>query len=97
MPTYSYVCSSCGHAEDVKQRMSEDRLTTCPKCKKETYDRQISGGTGFLLKGGGWYSDGYGKSSPSAGGSDGSSSASSSDSGSSSASSGSCGGGCACH
>ena len=31
----------------------------CPKCNNETAQRQISGGTGFVLQGGGWASSGY--------------------------------------
>jgi putative FmdB family regulatory protein len=54
MPTYSYLCSACGHKLDVVQRMSEDSLKDCPKCGQPELARQISA-VGFALKGTGWY------------------------------------------
>lgn len=36
-------------------------LKKCPKCGKSKVRRLITGGN-FILKGGGWYSDGYGSS-----------------------------------
>lgn len=77
MPTYEYICTACEHQWEAEQSMKEDPLTKCPSCSKRTAKRQISGGTGFLLKGGGWYSDLYGSTPPPAGDSDGSDSASS--------------------
>jgi len=58
--TYEYACSSCGHEWEAEQSISEQPLKKCPSCKKNSAKRQISGGTGFLLKGGGWYADRYG-------------------------------------
>ena len=63
--TYEYICTSCGHQWEAEQAISASPLKNCPKCKKATAKRQISGGTGFLLKGGGWYADGYGAKSES--------------------------------
>jgi putative FmdB family regulatory protein len=57
--TYEYLCNACGHAWEVEQSISEAPLTTCPNCSKATAKRQVSGGAGFILKGGGWYSDLY--------------------------------------
>ncbi len=54
MPTYSYLCSDCGHRFDTVQRMSEDPLSDCPACKKPALVRQVSA-VGFALKGSGWY------------------------------------------
>jgi putative FmdB family regulatory protein len=68
MPTYEYVCHSCGHAWETVQRISEDPLKECPACKKQTAERQISAGAGFILKGGGWYSDLYSSPKPAASG-----------------------------
>lgn len=62
--TYEYVCTSCHHEWEASQSISESPLTTCPKCQAETAKRQISGGTGFVLKGGGWYSDLYSSAKP---------------------------------
>ena len=79
MPTYDYQCEKCGHEFERVQRITEDPIKTCPECKSKKAKRLLSAGT-FILKGGGWYADGYGSGS-------GSSSSSSDDSGSSSSSS----------
>ncbi|HYQ26379.1 MAG TPA: zinc ribbon domain-containing protein [Polyangiaceae bacterium] len=76
--TYEYVCTACGHGWEAEQAISAAPLKTCPKCGTDHAKRQISGGAGFILKGGGWYADGYGSSK-----SGGSSSSSSIDSSSS--------------
>jgi len=82
MPTYTYHCDACDTDFEKEQRITEDPIKKCPACGKLKARRMISGGN-FILKGGGWYSDGYGLKSdkPPAGGS---SSSSSSDGGSSS-------------
>lgn len=64
--TYEYLCTACNHEWEASQPISEAPLTQCPACKKNTAKRQISGGTGFLLKGGGWYADLYGSAKPAA-------------------------------
>jgi len=63
MPTYEYLCTACGHEWEFEQSIKEDPLKVCQKCSQETARRQISRGTGFILKGGGWYSDLYSSSS----------------------------------
>ena len=60
MPLYDYHCESCGHTEEVKQKITDAPLKECPKCKSDSYKRQI-GTTSFQLNGGGWYKDGYEK------------------------------------
>jgi putative FmdB family regulatory protein len=64
--TYDYICKSCGHTWEAEQRISEDPLKQCPSCSEMSAKRQISGGGGFILKGGGWYSDLYGSAKPAA-------------------------------
>ena len=54
MPIYAYKCDSCGHAQDVLQKMSDPVLTDCPECGKSTYSKQVTA-AGFQLKGSGWY------------------------------------------
>ncbi len=54
MPIYAYRCTSCGHAQDVLQRMSDPVLTVCPACGASTYAKQLTA-AGFQLKGSGWY------------------------------------------
>jgi putative FmdB family regulatory protein len=63
MPTYEYACTSCAHEWEFEQSIKDAPLTECPSCHAATARRQISRGTGFILKGSGWYSDLY--SSPS--------------------------------
>lgn len=88
MPTYEYVCTSCGHQWETVQRITENALTTCPSCSAETAKRQVSGGH-FILKGGGWYADLYSSSSkPKSSGGETKSEAPKADSGSGSSGSG---------
>lgn len=54
MPIYAYRCEACGFAKDVLQKMSDDALTVCPSCGKDTYKKQLTA-AGFQLKGTGWY------------------------------------------
>jgi putative FmdB family regulatory protein len=60
VPTYDYICTKCHHSWELEQRIVEDPVRKCPKCRANTAKRQISSGAGFILKGGGWYADGYG-------------------------------------
>lgn len=66
MPTYNYECDACGHGFEREQRISENPVKKCPKCGKNKARRMISAGN-FILKGSGWYSDGYGSSGASKG------------------------------
>lgn len=66
--TYEYTCLACHHEWEAEQSISERPLTECPSCHEPQAKRMVSGGAGFILKGGGWYADGYGsaaKSTPS--------------------------------
>jgi len=58
MPTYEYHCKACDHEFERVQRITEDPIKTCPKCKKRKVQRLISQ-TSFVLKGSGWYNDLY--------------------------------------
>jgi putative FmdB family regulatory protein len=64
--TYDYVCTACAHVWEAEQRITADPLKDCPNCHQATAKRQISGGQGFILKGGGWYSDLYSSAKPAA-------------------------------
>jgi putative FmdB family regulatory protein len=59
MPIYEYGCDGCGHQFEVSQKLAEAPLRTCPACGKDLLQKLISS-TAFVLKGGGWYKDGYG-------------------------------------
>ncbi len=54
MPIYAYRCEACGFAKDVLQKMSDDALTVCPSCGKDSFRKQLTA-AGFQLKGSGWY------------------------------------------
>jgi putative FmdB family regulatory protein len=62
MPIYEYECPTHGRFE-VHQRISEDALRTCTVDTCSQPVRKLISSTSFALKGGGWYSDGYGSSS----------------------------------
>ena len=61
MPTYDYQCEKCGFEFEREQRITEDPIKTCPKCKARKVKKLLSA-PNFILKGGGWYADGYGSS-----------------------------------
>jgi putative FmdB family regulatory protein len=54
MPIYAYKCSSCGHAKDVLQKISDAPLSVCPACGASSFAKQVTA-AGFQLKGSGWY------------------------------------------
>ena len=54
MPTYQYHCPNCGHCFEEFQSITDDPIEICPQCGQKTH-RVISGGSGFLFKGSGFY------------------------------------------
>ena len=66
MPTYDYLCNVCGDRFENFQSMSSPTLTAHPDCKSEGNDvvRIVSGGTGLIFKGSGFYLTDYGKKKP---------------------------------
>jgi putative FmdB family regulatory protein len=58
MPIYEYLCDKCGHEFEREQRMTDAPVKTCPSCKGRKVTKLISRSS-FVLKGGGWYADGY--------------------------------------
>ena len=60
MPIYEYRCGACGDEFEVIQKFSEGPLKRCAKCGGSL--EKLLSRTAFLLKGGGWYADGYGGS-----------------------------------
>jgi len=61
MPTYNYKCNDCEHQFLEFQKMSDDPVKDCPQCEGEVR-RIISGGSGMIFKGTGFYLTDYGKS-----------------------------------
>jgi putative FmdB family regulatory protein len=58
MPIYEYACEKCEHEFEKEQRITDDPVKTCPKCRSRKVKKLISR-TSFVLKGGGWYADAY--------------------------------------
>ena len=50
MPTYDYVCDSCGRRFERFQSMSDAPVKTCPECGG-TVRRLIGTGAGVLVRG----------------------------------------------
>lgn len=59
MPTYEYECKSCSHKFDFFQKITDEPLKQCPKCKKLTLERLIGTGSGIIFKGPGFYATDY--------------------------------------
>jgi len=58
MPTYEYYCTSCGFEFEEFQSIAAEPISVCPKCNLEV-KRKISGGTGLIFKGSGFYITDY--------------------------------------
>jgi len=59
MPVYEYECSKCNNVFEIEHSIKAKPRKKCPGCKKRSIKRLISLGAGFLLKGDGWFKDGY--------------------------------------
>ncbi len=59
MPTYDYICESCGCEFERFQTITAKPLRTCPKCKKRKLKRLIGAGAGVIFKGSGFYQTDY--------------------------------------
>lgn len=60
MPTYEYVCNTCGYTFEQFQSITAEPLTSCPQCRGQI-SRKIGGGAGLLFKGNGFYITDYKK------------------------------------
>jgi putative FmdB family regulatory protein len=54
MPTYEYLCKTCGHRFETWQKMSDEPLTVCPNCGAAIH--RVLFATGVVFKGSGFYS-----------------------------------------
>lgn len=59
MPTYEYICESCGCEFEKFQNITANPLRTCPKCGKNKLKRLIGTGAGIIFKGSGFYQTDY--------------------------------------
>ena len=68
VPIYEYECLQSGHRFDEWQKIDAPPLQVCKVCGAKV--RKLISRTSFLLKGGGWYKDGYASSNGSKSGTD---------------------------
>jgi len=59
MPTYEYLCASCGHRFEKFQSIKAEPDKVCPKCSQKSVNRIINGGSGLIFKGSGFYLTDY--------------------------------------
>lgn len=64
MPTHNYQCKKCKEKYEVFYTSigavdREEPVEKCPSCKSKQKKRLFSPCTSFVLKGKGWYRDGY--------------------------------------
>lgn len=50
MPLYQFKCKNCQEEFEVIKKFSDESVTTCPKCKSDFVEKQVSGSS-FKLKG----------------------------------------------
>ena len=68
MPIYEYKCDLCNCLWEEIQKFSDPTLTYCKGCETEGgVHRLMPGQLNFILKGDGWYKDGYSSSRTSEG------------------------------
>lgn len=65
MPTYDYKCKTCDKVFEHFQAMKDEPLKECLCGEKGEVTRMISGGTGIIFKGSGFYVTDYKKNSSS--------------------------------
>lgn len=54
MPVYTYRCGSCGVQFDQTQKFTDESLTKCPECGKNTLQKVYTP-VGIVFKGSGFY------------------------------------------
>ena len=60
MPTYNYECDNCRLKFSVFQNINDKSYTDCKECNtKDSVRRIITGGTGMIFKGDGFYLTDY--------------------------------------
>jgi putative FmdB family regulatory protein len=59
MPTYDYLCDSCGHKFELFQSIKDEPIRKCPECKKLKLRRLFGTGAALMFKGSGFYQTDY--------------------------------------
>ena len=54
MPTYEYECTKCNHAFEEEAPITAPPRQRCPRCRGKV-QRLISGGSGIVFRGSGFY------------------------------------------
>ena len=64
MPTYGYRCGSCGHEFEIRQKITDEALSTCPECGGKLAKMVYP--AGVIFTGSGYYTTDYKGSAKSA-------------------------------
>jgi putative FmdB family regulatory protein len=59
MPTYDYLCDSCGNEFEAFESIKADPQSVCPQCSEPKLRRKIGPGAAILFKGSGFYQTDY--------------------------------------
>ena len=57
MPIYEYLCPSCQHRFEVRQKVSDAPVSTCVRCGKAV--TKLISPPAIMFKGSGWYVTDY--------------------------------------
>jgi putative FmdB family regulatory protein len=59
MPTYGYKCAQCDHEFEIFQKITDEPIKQCPKCKGEV--KKMLFPVGIVFKGSGFHINDYKK------------------------------------
>jgi len=59
MPTYNYICLVCDKKFFIFQNMNDKPISNCEYCKDGKVEKVITGGSGLIFKGSGFYITDY--------------------------------------
>ena len=60
MPTYNYRCNQCKIEFSIFKGINDTKIDNCPDCSSNSkIERIITGGTGMIFKGDGFYINDY--------------------------------------
>lgn len=57
MPIYEYLCQSCDHRFEVKQRVNDPPIASCERCGHAV--KKVISSPAIMFKGSGWYITDY--------------------------------------
>lgn len=58
MPTYTYRCTKCNNSIEVIQKITDNELVDCDKCKQPTLKKVILTTNKPIFSGKGWFTSG---------------------------------------